>query len=209
MTKYTPNKSMIIVLLVILVVVTALFLFKSQIQKPEDYSYPPEPVVSAPSQAAPEASLVAAQELLVGTFPPGSKPVDVSVEGVKGTKTITASWGSSNLDAFYLILFDAELYLTRSEKMIVWAASSLKQGSLPDNGIVTKEDTTSIIPSGHKLGQAVSGLKNSPDELSGGLELSVGRKYLLQIAGFTKEGNVVHVNKEFTYTSSCLPPNCQ
>jgi len=197
MTKYAPNRPVIMVLVVILVVVTALFLFKSQIQKPEDYSYPSEPV-SAPPQAGPEVTSQA-PELVIGTFPPGSKPIDVSIEEVKGAKTITASWDNSDFEAFYLILFDAEFYSAHSPKMVVWALSSLKQGGLPANGIVTKEDVTGTIPSGHTLGQAMQGLQNSPAP-AGGTELTVGRKYILQLSGFTKEGNVVHVNKEFTYT---------
>ena len=134
-------------------------------------------------------------------------PIEVSVEGVEGKDTVQLSWDGSQLDAFYIILFDEELFHAQSKEMVVWAISSLRKGSLPEDGIAKREDVTGFIPSGYTIGETILGFQDSPGA-SDRIQLTVGKKYLLQVNGFINEDEHTAVNREFTFTGSCLPPDC-
>jgi hypothetical protein len=142
-----------------------------------------------------EDQIVQPETLPSGTFPPTSEPVDLSIEGTGvPASTVRVSWKDSQLkNVFYLVVYDAEDFSTNPAGSLVWAISSIKgSGVLPADGIVTDEDITGFIPSG--------------EQING--NLTVGRKYYAQVSGFTEDGDIAVVNKHFTFTNSCLPPDC-
>ena len=168
---------------------------------------PLSPSSERPPQELPVPEPERTSVLPVGTFPPERDPIEVSVEGVEGKDTVQLSWNGSQLDAFYIILFDEELFHTQSKEMVVWAISSLRKGSLPEDGIAKREDVTGFIPSGYTIGETILGFQDSPGA-SDRIQLTVGKKYLLQVNGFINEDEHTAVNREFTFTDSCLPPDC-
>ena len=164
-------------------------------------------VSQSPDQSVPqEAQIVQPEALPSGTFPLGNEPIELSIEGADAT-TIRISWEDSRLNAFYLLVFDAEDFRLNPAEALVWAISSLKEGVLPADGIVTDEDIVGFIPLEYTLGKLVTGLQTSPEPTNG--NLAVGKKYYLQISGFTEDGDITFVNKEFVFTQSCLPPDCE
>ena len=169
---------------------------------------PSGPVLQPPVQ-------VDAQALLpVGTFPPG-KPIIISVEGVKDTKNAKVSWTDAEWQPFYLVLFDWDLFKTNAagvekQPAVLYGISSIKQGQggLPLNGTITSQDIAGQLPSGYVIGDSSAGFKQPPSA-AGRLELTIGKQYMLQVDGLDKQGKIIIVNKQFNYTASCLPPDCQ
>ncbi|HLD97435.1 MAG TPA: hypothetical protein VI934_03775 [Candidatus Nanoarchaeia archaeon] len=190
MAKSVPKMAVIIVLLVILVVVAALLLFKSQLQKPEPTPYPATSTQPSTSVAPPTSQ--ASPAFFAGTFPPGSKEIAVSVQ--KKGKTVELSWDDSNFQVFFIGVADDEQFRKSAITVGTWTISSLKADTVGDQ----MEDVSGFIPSGYVIGSAIEGFQ-SP-KLPAALELKVGKQYYMQLTGFTKEGVMTTVNKEFTFT---------
>ena len=200
-------KSIIFIILVVILLALSIFfsaIFFS-VKHPAQKSH-----VLNPSTTKLQTQPAIRQEIPIfpsGTFPIDAKPVNVSLEGVKEKSTVSVSWDDSQVNAFYLVVFDVELFKTHTDKALVWVVSSLQHASLPA-GVITKQDTMGFIPSGYKIGAVIPGFHHNPS-VSEGVQLTVGKKYYLQMNGFTKKGDVITVNKEFTFTNSCLSPNCK
>ncbi len=196
MTKYAPNKPAIMVLLAILVVVTALFLFKSQIQKPDSSSYPATSAQPSAPVAPAAASQVSSQSpvFFIGTFPPEQEEVEVSVQ--KKGSSVELAWDDSTFQVFHLSVQDVELFQTGAASSSVWTISSLKINPTDDQPIRI-EDTSGFLKTGYIIGTTVEGFKSYKP--SSAVELGVGKKYYLQMMGFTKEGELT-VGKELTLT---------
>jgi hypothetical protein len=148
------------------------------------------------NQSIPQDGEIAQPEAFPpGTFPSGIEPIDLSIDGADAPEgTVRLSWKDSQLkNVFYLVVYDAEDFSTNPAGSLVWAISSIKgSGVLPADGVVTDENITGFIPSG----EPISG------------NLTVGRKYYAQVSGFTEDGDIAVVNKHFTFTNLCLPPDC-
>ena len=201
------NKFFILIIIIVFVgvVVTGLF-FVRNVQN----STPDEQVLTEsqfPDQKiSDEAQIVQPETLPSGTFPLSNEPIELSIERADAT-TILISWEDSQLNAFNLLVYDAEDFRLNPAEALVWAISSLKDVILPADGIVTDEDIVGFIPSEYMLGELVTGLETSPEPANG--NLAVGKKYYLQVSGFGDDGDITIVNKDFTFTESCLPPDCQ
>jgi len=148
-----------------------------------------------------EAEIVQPETLSLGTFPIGSEPINIPLEKA-GVATIRVSWDDTQFNVYYLLIFDVEEFRLHSPKALVWAISSLKEVVLPADGIVTNEDVAGFIPAEYILGELVMGLHTSLEPTDG--TLTVGRRYYLQVNGFRTDGEVAIVNKEFTFTGSCV-----
>lgn len=127
-----------------------------------------------------------------------------SIEGKE--KTTRLSWDDGKIDVFSVLLADLELLTANPPKAIVWRISSFQRP--PDRAEdLKREGIAGFIPSGYILGDSIPGFyqfSGKPDKI----HLTVGRKYILQVDAFTPEEKLVLVEKIFTFTSSCLPPDC-
>ena len=146
--------------------------------------------------------------LSLGTFSSNNKQalLDVSVEGVNGT-TVRVFWDDTKLDVFHLVVLDAKELRAQSAKTLVWAMSSLKEAAFSAYGVVKQTDVKGFIPSGYALGTIIPEFSASLKPTNG--LLTIGKKYYVQVNGFAKNGSMVTVNKEFTFTSSCFAPDCK
>jgi len=147
------------------------------------------------------------QEFPAGTFSlspdePEPKPVQIFIQGAKNGKSVQVSWDSSQLRVFHLILFDSEPY-QKGEPADAIAVSGLKE--IPQDSRIQEKDVVSFIPSGYVLGDEI------PEILFPGkeIELATGTDYYLQLFAFIEDNKEVIINKTFTFTESCLSPDCQ
>ena len=148
-------------------------------------------------------------EYFEDVFPEDQEPVEISLQRAVSGKTVAVSWDDSKMSTFNIIVFDAELFKTRSGNPIVWSIISLRQDSLTaEDSIVQTEDFIGFIPSGYMIGETISEYKSSPSTPDR-VQLTVDKEYIMVVNGLTDKELLITINKEFTFTESCLPPNCQ
>lgn len=146
------------------------------------------------------------QEFPAGTFSlspdgPEAKPTQVLIRGAKNGKSIRVSWDSPQLRVFHLILFDGVSYQKGEPALL--AVSGLKE--IPQDRPIQEKDAVGFIPSGYVLGDEIPELLFLRKEL----ELAPGTDYYLQLFAFQEDNKEIVINKTFTFTESCLHPNCQ
>lgn len=168
------------------------------------------PRETQPQETQPEPT---GPQFLEGTFgispqtQEPQEPVELSLQGAKEGKTIRISWDESKVRIFHIVLLHPKL-----ERQTIWLLSFI--GGLPENLMdIKRENISSFIPSGYVIGDAMEGFQlledfQSPDRRQE-FELTLGQQYYLQMLGFTKDDQSIATNKKFTFTSSCLPPDCQ
>ena len=150
---------------------------------------------------SPEDSLALTQQI---------NPINISIEGTD-RQTVKLSWNDSKTDVFRVALFDAELLRSKPEESLIWAITSVK--TIPNDGSalnLTRENMTGFISSGYIAGTILLGFSSEPS-LPGGVTLTPGREYILQLNGLEEigaEDTLVLTNKTFTFTKSCLAPDC-
>ena len=156
-----------------------------------------------------EAEILQEAEYFEDVFPEDQEPVEISLQRAVSGKTVAVSWDDSQMRTFNIIVFDAELFKTRSGNPVVWSIISLRQDSLTaEDSIVQTEDFIGFIPSGYRIGETISEYKSSPSTPDR-VQLSVGKEYIMMVNGLTDKELLITINKEFTFTESCLPPNCR
>lgn len=131
------------------------------------------------------------------------------IEGYNGT--LKVSWNEGKIDVFSVTLFDLELLHMNPipPGANVWMISSLKDPDTTEGFI--RKNLLGIIPSGYIIGDSIPDFSQSP-KTSAEVQLAVGKEYDLTVTGFiTKYGmdQPVIIKGVFTFTESCLPPNCQ
>jgi len=149
-------------------------------------------------------------------FPPQQvNPIDISIKGAD-TSTVELSWDDSQADVFRIVLLDKEWLQSKFEESLIWAIVSLK--SIPNDGSavdLTRENMVGFISSGYIIGEEIPGFIHEPGPASSLLEgasLLPGREYALLLNGFKTEGaedEQIFMSTTFTFTDSCLPPNCE
>lgn len=155
-----------------------------------------------------EATLSPADSLVP---PQQINPIDISVEGI-GRQTVKLSWDDSKTDVFRVVLFDAELLRSKPGESLIWAITSIK--TIPNDGSalnLIRENMSGFIPSGYVAGTIIPGFSSEP-AWPGGITLTPGREYVLQLNGLKEigaEDSIVLTNKTFKFTKSCLPPDCK
>ena len=150
---------------------------------------------------------VIAPEFLAGTFSiyePNPESIEISIQGANNDKTVQLSWDDSVTRVFYIVVFDGELY-KKAEPALVAVISGVKEVTATEEEIL-REDVLGFISPGYVIGDAVQGFSSN---VQGGLELEVGKEYYLQVIAFAKDDKDIIINKTFTFTESCFPPNCQ
>ena len=148
-------------------------------------------------------------EYFEDVFPEDQEPVEISLQRAVSGKTVAVSWDDSKMSTFNIIVFDAELFKTRSGNPVVWSIISLRQDSLTaEDSIVQTEDFIGFIPSGYMIGETISEYKSSPSTPDR-VQLTVDKEYIMVVNGLTDKELLITINKEFTFTESSLPPNCQ
>lgn len=185
-----PNPILISIALILLAGVAAYFLFGKGIL------FPPE--TPAP-QVEPEfiegAFLEDPDEK--GAFLETAEPIEVSLQRAKEGKTVAVSWDEEIIQVFHVVLLDNEFN-------VLWLISALNGREVTE---ISQRETSFFVPAGYVLGDRIEGLESFQEPVE--FELTPGQEYYLQMIGFTKDGQDITVNKTFTFTASCFPPNCQ
>jgi hypothetical protein len=189
-------------ILLLSVVFGIVFFFSSKNTGPAQTTAPNNEAVE---QLSPADSLVPPKQI---------NPIDISIEGA-GTRTVKLSWDDSKADVFRIVLFDADLLQSKPEKSAIWAIVSLK--TIPTDGSavdLTRDNMAGFIPSGYTIGERILGFIHEPEPSFNALKvfsLVQGREYILQLNGLKAAGaedGQILMNKTFTFTNSCLPPDC-
>lgn len=190
-----PNRIFIIVALLILlaVVIGALFFAGRS-------SAPPLPSQETPTvQLKPEfveGAFIEDQEAK-GTFIQPQETIEVSLQKAKERQGIVVSWDESEVRVFHLVLLNTDF-------TVIWLLSALDKGDVTAS---ISKNRALFIPSGYVLGDILEGFQLLEDQQK--LELTPGQEYYLQMIGFTKDGTQIGINKKFTFTTSCLSPDCE
>lgn len=190
MEHKTIKPIILILSIIIIAVAIAFFFLKSPVLKP------------VPS-TSPVSVQVVAPEFLIGTFPPVEESIEISIQKSQNAKTAQLSWNDSQFQVFHIVVFDSELF-DKGESSAIWNISSAKRFPTDINDNFKKEDVAGFLPSGYAIGDTIQGFKALEVP---GFELSQRKNYYLQMIGFANDTNLT-INKAFTFTTSCLPPDC-
>ena len=149
---------------------------------------------------------VRTEKSLVGFLPITEKSAEVSIQKSKNGKTAELSWDNAQFRVFHIVALDGELF-RKGEPSIVWQISSISRFPTASDDNFKKEDVSGFISSPYALGDTVQGMTSF--EVPGEFQLQVGKQYYVQLIGFVENNKNVTINKEFTFTPSCLPPGCK
>ena len=194
------NQKFILFTIVIIVLGIFLFFFSEPQEPGEDLIVTP-----IPQNQETEPILL---EFLVGTFSVDqsyqNEPIEISIQGAKNGKGAQLSWEESQFSVYYLAVLDGEQFQKGQFEEVAFV-SGVKEAPA-ENEEIQQENILGFISSGYVIGDEVQGLHSTAQE---GLELTVGKQYYIQLNGLLENDKDITVNKIFTFTSSCLPPNCQ
>ncbi|HZX49787.1 MAG TPA: hypothetical protein VFE94_01385 [Candidatus Paceibacterota bacterium] len=198
--------------------VTLLFGFMSVFQK-ESGPQPSEPTLQddqEPVVQDPSLLQNALPQFPEGTFSDSELIEDISIsiqQAENKSSTARLAWDEARFRVFAVSLFDGDKIERReNDDILLWFISSFR--GLPEDGQpVQRQDVTGFLSSGYVIGEGRAGFDylEAPEEFQPyTLELESGTTYYLKMVGFGGDNDAnITVNKIFTFTDSCLPPNCE
>jgi len=135
--------------------------------------------------------------------------IEVVIQMAESRNSVRLAWDESKFRVFEVVLFNGDNIEKREyDNILAWSISSLRE--FPEGSPhITREDVGDFLHSGYVIGEGKAGFNSIeiPKEFQP-FALEPGTTYYLQLMGFWFDDSDVLVNKTFTFTDSCLPPNC-